>query len=203
MLRNYRKGFTMVELLIVIAVLGILAVAVLSAINPIEQINRSRDTGTRSDGEQLIGAIDRFYTNQGYYPWRSGSTDTAAFTSLTQIISTAPEVTGRAGCTMLEMLGNGDEDVASCTGSEELKLSFTNRLVETDAAGNPKSNPLYLYFDGDQGSSVYVCFAPKSGAFKTESQKRCTDGLPDDLPSNVICNVTVGGVSGQYLSCLP
>ncbi|NIT03538.1 prepilin-type N-terminal cleavage/methylation domain-containing protein, partial [Candidatus Saccharibacteria bacterium] len=53
------RGFTMIELLIVIAVIGILAIAVLAAINPIEQINRGRDTGSRSDAEQLIGAIDR------------------------------------------------------------------------------------------------------------------------------------------------
>ena len=45
-------GFTMIELLIVITILGILAVAVLSAINPIEQINRGRDTGRQSDAEQ-------------------------------------------------------------------------------------------------------------------------------------------------------
>ncbi|PIU02330.1 hypothetical protein COT66_00800, partial [Candidatus Shapirobacteria bacterium CG09_land_8_20_14_0_10_49_15] len=32
-----KKGFTLVEMLIVIAIIGVLAVAVLSAINPIEQ----------------------------------------------------------------------------------------------------------------------------------------------------------------------
>ncbi len=194
----------MIELLIVIAVLGILAVAVLSAINPIEQINRSRDTGSRSDAEQLLGAIDRFYANQGYYAWQSGPTDPTFFGTLTQIVPAAPVVTGRAGCTMLETLSSGDEDVASCTGSEELKLSFTNRITEIDSAGAPKANPLYLYYDGEAGSSVYVCFAPKSGAFKTESQKRCTETLPADLPSAIICNVTPpGGVAGTYMSCLP
>jgi len=65
-----RTGFTMIELLIVIAVLGVLAVAVLSAINPIEQINRGRDTGSRSDAEQLLSAFDRFYTSQQIYPWQ-------------------------------------------------------------------------------------------------------------------------------------
>src|SRR3990167_838952 len=68
-----KRGFTLIELLIVIAVLGILAVAVLAAINPIEQINRSRDTGSRSDAEQLISAIDRYYATNGYYPWMTGA----------------------------------------------------------------------------------------------------------------------------------
>ena len=44
-----KAGFTMIELLVVIAVIGVLAVAVLSSINPIEQINKGRDTRTRSD----------------------------------------------------------------------------------------------------------------------------------------------------------
>ena len=68
-------GFTMIELLIVISILGILAVAVLSAINPVEQINRGRDTGSRSDAEQLLSAMDRFNAFQGYYPWVTNPTD--------------------------------------------------------------------------------------------------------------------------------
>lgn len=202
---NKKAGFTMIELLIVIAVLGILAVAVLSAINPIEQINRGRDTGSRSDAEQLISAIDRFYTNQGYYPWRSGSLDTVAFTTLTRITETVPMVTNSTTCTMLEKLANGDTVDTTCTGSEELKLSFTNRISEQDATtGDPRANPLYIYFEGDAGDSVYICFAPKSGSFKTEATKRCTDGLPDDLSSTVVCNITLpGGIAGTYMSCLP
>lgn len=68
-------GFTMIELLIVITILGILAVAVLSAINPIEQINRGRDTGSQSDAEQLLSAIDRYNAFQGYYPWQEDAND--------------------------------------------------------------------------------------------------------------------------------
>ncbi|PJA42861.1 prepilin-type cleavage/methylation domain-containing protein, partial [Candidatus Woesebacteria bacterium CG_4_9_14_3_um_filter_39_10] len=75
-MRQTAKGFTLIELLIVIAVLGILAVAVLSAINPIEQINRSRDTGSRSDAEQLLGGVDRYYATNGYYPWVSSEEET-------------------------------------------------------------------------------------------------------------------------------
>ncbi len=68
-------GFTMIELLIVITILGILAVAVLSAINPIEQINRGRDTGSQSDAEQLLSSIDRYNAFQGYYPWQYSADD--------------------------------------------------------------------------------------------------------------------------------
>lgn len=88
MLSIRRLGFTMIELLIVIAVLGILAVAVLAANNPIEQINRGRDTGSRSDAEQLLSAIDRYYAGKGYYPWADGasSLNTSTFGSGTDAL---------------------------------------------------------------------------------------------------------------------
>ena len=62
-------GFTMIELLVVIAVIGVLAVAVLSSINPIEQINKGRDTRSRSDAAQLISAVDRYFAIHEKYPW--------------------------------------------------------------------------------------------------------------------------------------
>ena len=43
-----RRGFTLIELLIVMAILGVLAVVVLVAINPIQQLARTRDTGRKS-----------------------------------------------------------------------------------------------------------------------------------------------------------
>lgn len=62
-------GFTMIELLVVISVIGVLAVAVLSSINPIEQINKGRDVRANSDAAQLVNAIDRYYATQEKYPW--------------------------------------------------------------------------------------------------------------------------------------
>jgi len=66
---NKQKGFTLIELLIVIVVLGILAVAILSAINPIEQINKATDSGTQSDAAELINALERYYASNQSWPW--------------------------------------------------------------------------------------------------------------------------------------
>ncbi|MBP7740748.1 prepilin-type N-terminal cleavage/methylation domain-containing protein [Candidatus Woesebacteria bacterium] len=170
-------GFTMIELLIVIAILGILAVAVLAALNPIEQINRGRDTGSRSDSEQILSAIDRFNAFQGYYPWQTGATDVAnmplAWTSMTTAADVAD--TAATPCPISEKLSVAV--VAGCIGTDELKVTFFERIF------NASYNTLKIYNRGTQGDSTYVCFAPKSKAFVTEAAARVAGTLPADYPS--------------------
>jgi len=63
------KGFTLIELLIVMAILGVLAVVVLVAINPVQQLARTRDTGRISTVLQLGHAMEAYYTaHDGLYP---------------------------------------------------------------------------------------------------------------------------------------
>ncbi len=63
------KGFTLMELLIVIGVLGILAAGLLAAIDPFEQLKKARDTNNRSAAIEFLGASQRYYTTHGYLPW--------------------------------------------------------------------------------------------------------------------------------------
>lgn len=186
-----KLGFTMIELLIVIAVLGILAVAVLASINPIEQINRGRDTGTRSDAEQFISAVDRFYAAKGYYPWMTNGSSLNTWTHTTGAVS---------DMTLVELndtnsiLGDDAQDVLvnlSSGGTAEVKTSFTSRLSDPSAA-----NYLSVYNSGVSGESTYACFVPKSASFREEAWKRCSDGLgalngalPTDFPSLTACPV--------------
>jgi len=64
-----KKGFTLVELLIVIAIIGVLAVVVLVAINPVEQLAKTRDSGRISSVTQLGHALQAYYTSKNaLYP---------------------------------------------------------------------------------------------------------------------------------------
>jgi prepilin-type N-terminal cleavage/methylation domain-containing protein len=64
-LKLNKKGFTLVELLIVIAILGTLAVVVLIALNPVQQLARTRDAGRKSTVAQLGHAIEANATTNG------------------------------------------------------------------------------------------------------------------------------------------
>lgn len=69
-----KKGFTLIELLIVIAILGVLAVVVLVAINPVQQLARTRDAGRISTVSQLGHAVEAYYTSHnGTYPPATGA----------------------------------------------------------------------------------------------------------------------------------
>jgi prepilin-type N-terminal cleavage/methylation domain-containing protein len=57
-----KKGFTLIELLIVMAILGVLAVVVLVAINPVQQLARTRDSGRKSTITQVGHAMEAFFT---------------------------------------------------------------------------------------------------------------------------------------------
>jgi len=197
-----QAGFTMIELLIVIGILGILAVAVLAAINPIEQINRGRDTGSRSDAEQLISAIDRYYAFNGYFPWQTGAADTGNVAlAWTRFEDTTLTDSGGT-CTVAEKLGTAQNP--NCTGNDELKNSFIERVSASTY------NYIYLYNNGVQGSSTFACFAPKSNAFVQEVSTRLDpdgdgtlDNYPSDYPaSDAIGNTTQCGASGNCV-CIP
>lgn len=63
------KGFTLVELLIVIAIIAVVAIVVIATINPIEQFHKAQDAANLSNAENLTSAIDRYHTsNEGEHP---------------------------------------------------------------------------------------------------------------------------------------
>ena len=55
-----KKGFTLVELLVVIGVIGILMAVVLVAVNPARQFAAARDAQRRSDLYSITNAIYQY-----------------------------------------------------------------------------------------------------------------------------------------------
>lgn len=65
-LKNKQRGFTIVELLIVIVVIGILAAITIVAYNGIQ--GRARDSQRLQDIKTIVKALEIYKTNNGAYP---------------------------------------------------------------------------------------------------------------------------------------
>jgi prepilin-type N-terminal cleavage/methylation domain-containing protein len=162
------RGFTLVELLIVVTLIGILAVVVMSALNPIEQVNKTRDAGRRADANQIVGAVERYYASTLEYPWMS-TTFASPINSIDIDVSYNVSVAGVGIC-------NGGDDgtegsgVNGCTTpgmlatAQELKVNFGNR--NAFKTGRSLSDTLYFV---KVGSSLSVCFIPSSNATRTQT----------------------------------
>lgn len=197
----------LISLPITIVILGILAVAVISAVNPVEQVNRGKDAGSQADAKQLLMTIERFDAANGYFPWLSGEN-----ASSTVGFGTCPSQ-NQAALTAAKDFAHADNTVktgcASFTVNNDNKTDVLEVLVKSGGLDNifvqklnvPDYNTLFVYNDGKQGDNTYVCFQPKSAVFIAKAKSRCTTGLPADL-QNVkqdLCN----DASSTYKFCLP
>jgi len=62
------RGFTLIEILVVIAVLAVLAGGLLVGLKPATQYKKSRDGRRKADLEQIRGALEMCYADTGSYP---------------------------------------------------------------------------------------------------------------------------------------
>ncbi len=159
----------MVELLIVIGLLGAIALIVISAINPIEQANRARDTRFKSDAGQLISAIDRYFAANSEFPWMTVNS-TYETDDPFGFITAANEEVGVCGATCT------NDGVLITTN--ELKTEFRNRdFIQKSATGLDKQ--ILLGKETGSSASVYGCFIPLANSTKQAAVKASKVYQPD------------------------
>jgi prepilin-type N-terminal cleavage/methylation domain-containing protein len=165
------KGFTLMELLIVIGVLGILAAGLLAAIDPFEQLKKARDTNNRSAALELLGASQRYYATHGYLPWYkqtvTGVFDCDGNPADAEVVGLrdAPPTTGPWNTVPVNKEGSTNHNTAmkTCVDSTlgvdgEIKSTFFDGLATT------------LYVTSGSATRVSVCFPPEGKSNRSDAQ---------------------------------
>lgn len=169
MKRYLSRGFTLVELLIVIALLGIIATIVIAAINPIEQANRASDAGMKADASQLISAVQRYYATHNQYPWQAASCSTNGG-------SFCNPLTGADAALPIPYLSADDPSFGLCGASGaackttanqgELisSLELQTQFLSKSWIGASTSSRLLVGKAANASAAVYACWVPKANS---------------------------------------
>ena len=146
-----KKGFTLIELLVVISVIAVLAVAVLSSINPVEQINKAKDTASKSDASEFLNATERYFATFNCYPW---DTTSGVCPDQKPVAAVGPNPIG-------EMTDSLDE----LSSKNEMKSQFSTRVADQTTATDKN---VLLVSEEAVTNLVHVCFLPSSKAFTAQ-----------------------------------
>ena len=65
---SHERGFTLLELIVVIGVMAILAGLILAIVNPLAQFQKANDARRKSDLSQIQKALEQYYQDNGVYP---------------------------------------------------------------------------------------------------------------------------------------
>lgn len=92
---SHKKGFTLLEILLVVGIIAVLAGIVIVAINPSKQLATVRDTQRKANLAEINKAIQQYYIDHSYFP-------TAIPSNLEEICDTGTATTSSgAYCTGL------------------------------------------------------------------------------------------------------
>jgi len=64
--KQYLKGFTLIEILVVVALIAILAAVTIVAINPAKHFSEARDAQRSSDVTQILNAVTQYAGEEGH-----------------------------------------------------------------------------------------------------------------------------------------
>lgn len=142
------RAYTLIELLIVIALVGILAVALLAAINPTEQAKKARDSGRISDAVELLDAYERYSVTFSCLPWNGGSGVNCGTTAL-----------------------SGAENPNFNPAGNSYNLIFTNEIkAQFQNRSSITKNELFVSETNGPNGVVSVCFEPESQSWRSRGE---------------------------------
>ena len=106
MFRNIESGFTLIEILVTISIIGILASVLIVAVNPAHQFAKARDAERETDLIGILSAVMQYSSeHSGALPDTDGDPDTSNFPTTATCIGTD------VGCFNLAGAGDTGEEI--------------------------------------------------------------------------------------------
>ena len=149
-LKQRQSGFTIVELLIVIVIIGILATLVIVTFSGVQQ--KARDSERKTDINAVAGQLEAFYANKGYYPpvvdfnsstFRAANEIRLDTKALADPSTPATEsLTAGTGAGKVYYMDAKDGSGAACTAANSQCASYTltSNLEQTGAGQYSRSS---------------------------------------------------------------
>jgi prepilin-type N-terminal cleavage/methylation domain-containing protein len=150
-----KKGFTLIELLIVIAILGVLAVVVLVAINPVQQLARTRDAGRISSVQQLGHAMEAYFVSHD-----------AVYPSALADLVTAGEINavpGQVTNTLSSYCGGHVQGWCFDAGTDAFAVWSALEADSNFDAATCGTGPAFAAYLSASGQTCIVCAEPSAG----------------------------------------
>ncbi len=186
-----KKGFTLLELLIVIGILAILSTTMVLVINPAEMLRRARDSQRISDLNTIKSAL-AFYLTEAASPDLDGTTPTGWFIYQHPGITVAgTDCGGQNTKTLISS--------QAINGSGWIPVNLSGLTGGSPISGypvdpNPASNKRYYIYLPDQNTLTFELLANMESV--TYSAQEATDGglLNDvyEVGTKMIANATTG-----------
>jgi prepilin-type N-terminal cleavage/methylation domain-containing protein len=180
-----KKGFTLIEILIVIVIIAILALVVFIALDPIGRIADANNTTTESNVQQIYKAIQTYTVdNKGNYPTGIPQPSTGSVLDTTTSTPLGFSVTGSSLGTPYCVTGTGTIPnvtltIATGTAAGDCEqLTSTSSLysaISSDLGSIPAGN--YYVGENIAGDKILV-FSTGNGATLPRGATTNTAGYP-------------------------
>ena len=164
--RKFRQGFTLIEILIVVALIGALFIGVLASIDPLEQLKKGTDTSRRSTTAELYNGMVRYYSVKGTFPW----TD-----DLSSLSASDDSMTDSATGYITQAVSAGELKTEFITLAKS-NLAKINLTSTADTLGNRQN--------------LSVCFLPDSKSFRFDLNSKY--GIDGAVSSGCLSTDTSG-----------
>ena len=99
--RKYNRGFTLIEILLVIAIIAILTTIVILAINPSQSLAKTRDLQRKIGISEIDKSLSQYYIDKGHFPSDIVSEVKSICVTGSNPTSTGIDCTGKVDLSML------------------------------------------------------------------------------------------------------